>query len=465
MKKQTLYLILITFFTAQFGFATTVSEYAAVKGIFSVPATEIKEITIHAVKDGKVVEVATAKVNALGEFGFMLPITTPGFYYVDFGQLHARGQLIRLYLEPKLDIELKISPKDYELGGKNIGKNALVKKANEIYNEFTSYSDLNSGTKTYIEFYPFLDGGLARAEAFSKSINTKDVVFNKLLKLAVETDVEELTYIFFRMPKMAFPEKNNRPAVLKQWVKDKKFTDPDLLKLANGSSLMSNYFFYGMMNLDNAPTHLEYIPEAINHITDPVLKDVFLFDNLTETKFKMEEYEKMMPILKPYLISERSKEFLTEYETALRKSKTIGQKGFDFTYNDIDAKPVSFSDFKGKYVYIDLWATWCAPCKGEIPYLKKLEEEYHDKNIVFISLSLDESKDLQKWKDFVKKEGLKGIQMMADNAFKSDIAKNYEVTAIPRFLLFDTNGNIITTDAMRPSSPELRLQLDKLLKL
>ncbi len=97
--------------------------------------------------------------------------------------------------------------------------------------------------------------------------------------------------------------------------------------------------------------------------------------------------------------------------------------------------------------------------------MKKLEEDYHTKNIVFISLSLDKAKDLQKWKDFVKKEDLKGIQLMADKDFESDIAKNYGVNAIPRFLLFDTEGKIINTNAMRPSETELRVELDKLLKV
>jgi len=62
-----------------------------------------------------------------------------------------------------------------------------------------------------------LEGGLTKAESFKKSINTKDEAFNKLLKLAVETDVEDLTYMFFRMPRSVHPDKNDRPAVIKQW--------------------------------------------------------------------------------------------------------------------------------------------------------------------------------------------------------------------------------------------------------
>ena len=459
MKKHIFYFIL-SFITAQISFAADISEYAVIKGTISIPESKAKEVTLYNAEEGKPVVAATAKINSLGEFGFIMPVASSGFYYVDYGQQKGRGQLIRLYLEPKLDITLLINKDNYVLSGKNTGQNALVQKANEIYNEFAPFARLG-GDQTYLDFYPWLDKGVAKANEFSKTIKTKDAAFNKLLKLAVATDVEELTYTFFRLPRTVHPEKDERPAVIKTWETDKKFTDPDLLKLANGVSLMSNYFFYVSVNSSTAPKRLD-LTEAITHITDPALKDAFLRDAVANSRMKIEEYEKIAPVIKPFMVSEASKAFILEYEKVLHKN--VGQKGLDFTYKDINDKPVSFSDFKGKFVYIDLWATWCGPCKAEIPHMKKIEEDYHGKNIVFVSLSLDKAKDAQKWKDFVTKEQLKGIQLMADKDFGSDVAKNYDVHAIPRFLLFDTKGNIINADALRPSNPELRVQLDKLLK-
>ena len=459
MKKHIFYFIL-TFITVQMSFAANLSEYAVIRGTISIPDFKAKEVTLYNVEDGKPAVAATSKVNSLGEFGFMTPVSAAGFYYVDYGQFKSRNQLIRLYLEPKLDINLVVNKTNYVLSGKNIGQNALVQKANEIYNEFAPFARLG-GNETYVEFYPFIDKGVAKAEEFSKTIKTKDAAFNKLLKLAVATDVEELSYTFFRMPRTAFPDKDDRPAIIKTWQADKKFTDPDLLKLQNGVSLMTNYFFYVSVNSGATPKRID-LTESITHITDPALKDAYLREEVATSRMKIEEYEKIAPSIKPFMISDASKVFLLEYEKVLHKN--VGQKGLNFTYNDINNKPVSFSDFKGKFVYIDLWATWCGPCKAEIPHMKKIEEDYHGKNIVFVSLSLDKPKDAQKWKDYVTKEQLKGIQLMADKDFSSDVAKNYDVNAIPRFLLFDTKGNIINADALRPSNPELRVQLDKLLK-
>jgi thiol-disulfide isomerase/thioredoxin len=130
----------------------------------------------------------------------------------------------------------------------------------------------------------------------------------------------------------------------------------------------------------------------------------------------------------------------------------------------IDAKggTKSLDSFKGKYVYIDIWATWCGPCIREIPSLQKLEEEYHNKNITFVSISTDESVRSggsweaaeKKWRNFVKKRQLSGVQLWSGQDFSFQQA--YQINAIPRFLLIDPNGNIVSANAPRPSDPNLK---------
>ena len=110
-------------------------------------------------------------------------------------------------------------------------------------------------------------------------------------------------------------------------------------------------------------------------------------------------------------------------------------------------------DYKGKYVYIDVWATWCGPCRAEIPYLKTVEEKYHGKNIEFISIAIDVMKDMEKWRTFVKEKQLGGVQLFADNDWKSQFIKDYNINGIPRFILIDPTGKIVKADAPRPSAP------------
>ena len=152
-----------------------------------------------------------------------------------------------------------------------------------------------------------------------------------------------------------------------------------------------------------------------------------------------------------------------EYDRAAKANKLIGKPSPDFDYENHKGGKTKLSDLKGKYVYIDLWATWCGPCRGEIPYLQKVEEKYHGKNIEFVSISIDKAKDNEKWKKFVVDNKLGGTQLFADKDWESAFVTSYGVTGIPRFILIDPKGNVLNAEAPRPSSPDLQTQLDTLL--
>lgn len=137
-------------------------------------------------------------------------------------------------------------------------------------------------------------------------------------------------------------------------------------------------------------------------------------------------------------------------EAMLEGSQTPNVE-FENTQGDI----VKLKDFKGKYTYIDLWATWCGPCIKEIPSLQKLEKQYHDKNIQFVSISFDKEKDHQKWLDFVKDKNLKGHQLIASDETNDLISKTYNIKMIPRFIFIDPEGKIIDATAPYPSDPTL----------
>ena len=135
-----------------------------------------------------------------------------------------------------------------------------------------------------------------------------------------------------------------------------------------------------------------------------------------------------------------------------------GQPSPKFNYEDINGKMVSLDDLKGKYVYIDCWATWCGPCCKEIPHLQELEHDYASKNIHFVSISCDKNKNA--WETKVKNDKLGGVQLIIgrDRSFMDA----YMVSGIPRFILLDKDGNIVKADAPRPSTKEIRILLNGL---
>jgi len=153
--------------------------------------------------------------------------------------------------------------------------------------------------------------------------------------------------------------------------------------------------------------------------------------------------------------SKTNDERITEkYENLKKLSK--GQRSPVFTaYENHAGGTTSLSDFKGKYVYIDVWATWCGPCLAEVPALKKVEKQYHNKNIEFVSISIDVEGKYDAWKKMVTDKALSGVQLLADKNWKSDFVAAYEIKGIPRFILIDPNGDIVSANAPRPSSPDL----------
>ncbi len=132
-------------------------------------------------------------------------------------------------------------------------------------------------------------------------------------------------------------------------------------------------------------------------------------------------------------------------------------------YENFAGGNTSLSDLKGKYVYMDIWATWCGPCIREIPSLKKVEKQFEGKNIEFVSISVDEGRGYKGdaaeaykgWKKIIAEKELGGMQLLADNGFRSTFIQDYKINGIPRFILIDPEGNIVNSDAPRPSNPQL----------
>ena len=173
--------------------------------------------------------------------------------------------------------------------------------------------------------------------------------------------------------------------------------------------------------------------------------------------------ETLVKMLRPSF--DQEEKFLLDYynqKAAAKKMEGIVSPSFD--YENHKGGKTKLEDLRGKYVYIDVWATWCGPCIAEIPHLKKVEAKYHGKNIEFVSISVDTEKDYEKWKKMVVAKELGGIQLFADKNWTSDFIKAYGINAIPRFILIGPDGKVIKADAARPSSASLTELLDSLVK-
>ena len=125
------------------------------------------------------------------------------------------------------------------------------------------------------------------------------------------------------------------------------------------------------------------------------------------------------------------------------KKTQTGVMAMDFTQTDTTGKAVSLSDFRGQYVLVDFWASWCKPCRAENPNLLAAYNKYKNKNFTILGVSLDEDKGRRAWLGAVKKDSLPWTQVSDLKGFQSKAAVMYGVSAIPTNFLVDPSGKII----------------------
>ncbi|MDD2424977.1 MAG: insulinase family protein [Bacteroidales bacterium] len=134
----------------------------------------------------------------------------------------------------------------------------------------------------------------------------------------------------------------------------------------------------------------------------------------------------------------------------------------DLSYPDVSGKQVTLKEFRGKYVLIDMWGTWCMPCQQEIPFLSVLEEEFAADNIVFVSIAHEHKGDKTgaRWRTQVERDQLGGVQLLASD---KEFANAVGLRGYPTFLLVDPDGRLLSSDFYRPSNPQCRnVLLDRL---
>ncbi len=122
----------------------------------------------------------------------------------------------------------------------------------------------------------------------------------------------------------------------------------------------------------------------------------------------------------------------------------IGRPVLDFTQNDTLGNPVHLSSFKGKYVLLEFWASWCGPCRAEGPNLLKAYEKYKDSGLVILAVSLD--KDADQWKRAIRKDHLPWIHVSDLKYFNNEVAEQYGVHAVPANFLISPEGKILAKD-------------------
>jgi len=241
------------------------------------------------------------------------------------------------------------------------------------------------------------------------------------------------------------------------------FNNPLLLQVPAAMSFINNKVNDGAMEEAGLAGDMWGTPELLNakmayiakNIEVPEMKEKLSFDNLSQ------QLDAGPPTGVEEAIASYLNTSVNEKNTAVIKEKSEawapilpGNEAPTFSLPDVNGENLALADLAGKYVYIDFWATWCGPCKAEFPHYRKLVEDYKGRNVVFMSISVDQDKEA--WKKMVAEEAFDWIQLHDGEKMNDD----YLVRYIPTFVFVDTEGKIINPRAPRPSEEALRELLD-----
>lgn len=384
------------------------------------------------------------EVNPDGTFHFEKVYDTPKHGLLLFGQCGS----VSIYLHNGTETTVDVTVKTDTVTGNNTlvptykGVNA---SACEVEGRLTLSGDFHDSLtkkQPFSEFKRKVDDAMNVLEEIVKSTGNKAYTKYRLREIYVQRMMCLIGYKSYTGEKT-----DEYEAFLDNTGMD--FNDPAILRAISMYVAMKGEILSRESGVDDRLEQLRLIKnesdnqEIINSVADELITKYFMFGVTPALKEVWEEYKN----------TSTNTEVIAKQQPVYEDHCRLlpGSDAIDFALSDEKGNDVQFISLlgKGKYTYIDYWATWCVPCKAEIPYLAKRIKEFEGQNIEFISLSIDT--DIEAWRKMVEKEGFNWAQYVIREGCLEEFDTKYHVRYIPRFMLFSPEGKIVDIDTVRPS--------------
>ena len=413
-------------------------------------------VSLYKVEKGRMVEKAVGYYNPQnGYFAFQFVPEYEGFYAIG----EKRNYWYPIWVKPGDKVSVRLACENMQLYGKNSQENEVLSEWLQLSQEVTNISLRPSlpHEASFQQFFDALEDLASQEENFKSGIDTKNDYFNVLMARYIDAQMDYFALNYRLTPKIVgyvWPKDEEWSPYYSTIISDKKFADAEVLKFPEGFRLLNLYTVYaGMFLGDKCPE------DVLSLLPSTVLRAEMALEDM-RNQSSLFSCRKIMRRNSSFFSPEQQQDadkILKQLEEKNARQHTV-----DFTFPDVNGNEVSLSDFKGKVVLLDIWATWCGPCRTQLPYLKKLEEEMEGTDLVVIGISTDVQKDYDKWKGMVERGEVVGIQLFSNGG--EELRKAYQVKSIPRFIVFDREGKIAESSAPRPSNPELKELLNELLE-
>ncbi|GBU08523.1 hypothetical protein AwDysgo_18540 [Bacteroidales bacterium] len=423
------------------------------------------DVTLYEITLGDMHKIASSAIDKKKNFSFAFKPEKEAFYVIGLDLMPSMLHKYMFYFKPGDILNIQINDSSFTLAGKNTEENKALEKWHDLILPLEVMS-LYRTNNTYVNYFPVLEDKLPEIESFKAETSNK--VFNEAFALKRRSDVYYYSFSLIMSMRSTHPQGDDYPDYYREMDLREEGKTSIFMNYPMGMQLLSMCEYVNMLFAKNASGDEDSKPvikmpsldSRLSVIADPLTQGEMVTKEAASIKSSV-GFETFLPKYSSYLIDPTQKDRVGKLSSAL--ANIVGEKAADFTFKDMEGKDVSLSDFVGKVVYVDVWATWCGPCKKEIPYMKELEKKYHGKNIEFIAISVDVAKDEQKWKDYVKKENLPGVQLIVGEETKK-FREDYKVKGIPHFVLVGKDGALIMNNAPRPSSEEIFSMIDKALE-
>ncbi|MDR0866141.1 MAG: TlpA family protein disulfide reductase [Candidatus Symbiothrix sp.] len=432
-----------------FSFAQ-VGQYAEIRG--RVQLENSVEVKLFAVENGAVQLMSTTQTGPNGSYGFLFVPATGGFYTME---INRREFLLYLQAGDKANLDILNDGRAVLIGDNTKENNELYKwqEASEVIR--TKALVMDGNISTFEDFFPEFEELAEKTESIKQSINSGNPEFDNLLRTKMDYDMDEWFLSFLYSPRTKHPEKSDQIPYYNTILSEKKFASDDVLRFPGGIRTLRLYLMFNRMQNETANLPVSY---DLTYISHPVLKSEYVLTVMKGLK-SYDKYEEYTRLYGDYLLTPEQKKQAKVIGSKLYQA-TQGKAAADFSYPDPEGTVHSLSEYQGSVIVVDVWATWCGPCRKQFPFLKKLEKKLQGKDVVFIGISIDDEKDKQKWKSMIQSEALPGLQLFAGKK-DSKITIDYKINAIPRYLVFDKKGNLVSDHAPRPDSSDLEEMLEK----
>ncbi len=458
--KRLLYIALILFVTI----ACNKAKEGAATLVLSLKNADMEQVEASIIKDfiayNREIIQATADENGL--YSFSLDISEPKMVQVNLGQ-----KRLQIFLDQGANLRVEVDMSDWD--------NTLTFKGdyaaeNTFLTQNTRAKELQFGQMLMMKKYreatagEFADFANEMHAASAEALNS----YNKKQKLdqdfknwfTTDNDYTRYTNLLNYSPYFTYFNKTE-PEVSEEYYdfipEAMVFTD-EHFRVGSFTGFLNTYMQHYLRSQETEMPAQEEVFEksimATNTIYEGKARD-FVMTNLINAELNWGDFKKAEARFEEFRQSSPHTEFIAllqqAYDNALRVAP--GNAAPAFTLTDLEGKEVSLQDFSGKVIYLDFWASWCAPCMREVPYAKELKKRFEgEEELVFLYISVDEDQDA--WRKTVEQQQIEGVHLNV-KGMQADIAKQYNVKGVPTFYIIDKQGVIHNNNPGRPSSGDV----------